>query len=91
MALVMLEKIFLPSSTALTMVAKLSSVSTMSAASFETCVPVIPMPMPISASFMEGASFTPSPVMAVTLPLARKALTILTLFSGETRANTENF
>ena len=31
-----------------------------------TSVPVIPIPTPISADLMEGASLTPSPVMAVT-------------------------
>jgi hypothetical protein len=38
-----------PSSTAASMVAKLSSVRIMSAASFETSVPVIPMAIPMSA------------------------------------------
>ena len=46
------------------MVAKLSSVSTMSAASLETSVPVIPIATPMSAVFKRGASFTPSPVIA---------------------------
>ena len=35
-----------------------------------------------------GASFTPSPVIATILPLALMALTMATLFSGETRAKT---
>src|SRR3954466_377607 len=60
----MFEKIARPSSTAATMVAKLSSASTMSAASLDTSVPVMPMAMPMSAVFRAGASLTPSPVMA---------------------------
>ena len=68
-AFLMLEKIFLPSSTAPMMVAKLSSASTRSAAPLLTSVPVMPMPMPMSARLMDGASLTPSPVMATTLPL----------------------
>ena len=43
-----------PSSTASTIVAKLSSVSTMSAASLVTSVPVIPMAMPMSAALTAG-------------------------------------
>ena len=80
-----------PSSTAATMVAKLSSASTISATFLVTSVPVMPMPIPISAFLMEGASFTPSPVMAVTLPRACHAFTIRTLCSGCTRAYTEYF
>ena len=53
-----------PSSTADTMVEKLSSASTMSEAVFATAVPE-PMAMPISAFFKAGASFTPSPVCVV--------------------------
>ncbi len=56
-------KILRPSSTAFTMVAKLSSVKTMLAASFETSLPVIPIATPILAAFSDGASLTPSPVM----------------------------
>ena len=70
------------------MVAKLSSLSTMSATFFVTSVPVMPMPTPISADLMEGASLTPSPVMAVMAPLRRQALTMRTLCSGWTRAYT---
>src|SRR6266851_2340478 len=51
----------LPSSTAFSIVAKLESASTMSAASFATSVP-LPIATPISAFFRAGASFTPSPV-----------------------------
>mmetsp|Transcript_7163 Transcript_7163/g.10745 ORF Transcript_7163/g.10745 Transcript_7163/m.10745 type:complete len:285 (-) Transcript_7163:1209-2063(-) len=54
-----------PSSTALTMVAKLSSARIMSAASLATSVPVMPMATPMAACCRAGASLTPSPVMAV--------------------------
>ena len=77
-----------PSPTAETMVAKLSSDSTMSATFLVTSVPVIPMPTPMSAHLMLGASLTPSPVMAVTAPRRRQALTMRTLCSGWTRAYT---
>ena len=50
----MLAKIARPSSTAATIVAKLSSASTMSAASLETSVPVMPMATPMSAVFERG-------------------------------------
>ncbi len=70
------------------MVAKLSSVSTISAASLATSVPVMPMATPISACLRAGASLTPSPVMATTLPRACKASTRRSFCSGETRANT---
>mmetsp|Transcript_1275 Transcript_1275/g.3096 ORF Transcript_1275/g.3096 Transcript_1275/m.3096 type:complete len:537 (-) Transcript_1275:1041-2651(-) len=52
-----------PSSTALTMVEKSSSASTMSEASFETAVPV-PIATPMAACCRAGASLTPSPVIA---------------------------
>ncbi len=80
--------IFLPSSMAFSIVAKLSSVSTMSAAPFATSVPVIPIATPISAVFREGASLTPSPVIETICPWDLKALTIITLFSGDTLAKT---
>ena len=70
----MFAKIARPSSTAATIEAKLSSASTMSAASFETSVPVMPMAMPMSAFFSAGASFTPSPVIATTAPVALQRL-----------------
>ena len=57
-----------PTRTALTMVAKLSSVRIMTAASLDTSVPVMPMATPMSAFLSAGASFTPSPVMATMLP-----------------------
>lgn len=50
-----------PSSTAATMVEKLSSASTISDADLATAVPD-PIAIPISAFFRAGASFTPSPV-----------------------------
>ena len=77
----------LPSSTAFTIDAKLSSVSTISEASLATSVPVIPIATPISEFFKAGASFTPSPVIATTWPLFFKAFKILTLCSGLTLAH----
>ena len=66
MEFLMLVYTFLPLATALTMVAKLSSVRIMDAASLDTSVPVIPMAIPMSACFSAGASLTPSPVIAAT-------------------------
>ena len=63
----------------------------MSDACFVTSVPVIPILIPMSAAFIEGASFTPSPVIATTRSCALKALTIFVLCSGWTLANTEHF
>ena len=60
----------LPSSTAFSIDAKLSSVKTISALFLATSVPVIPIATPISAAFKEGASFTPSPVIATILSFA---------------------
>ena len=64
----------------------MSSASTMSAASFDTSVPVMPIATPMSAVFSAGASFTPSPVMATMAPPACSALTMRSLCSGLTRA-----
>lgn len=50
-----------PSSTAATMVEKLSSARIISEADFATAVP-LPIAIPISAFFSAGASLTPSPV-----------------------------
>lgn len=47
-----------PSSTAGKMVVKLSSTRIMSAASFATSVPLLPIETPMSAIFSAGASFT---------------------------------
>ena len=84
-----MSKILLPSSMALTMVAKLSSAMTISEASLVTSVPVLPMATPISAAVRAGASFTPSPVMATMWPLAFRASTMRTLCSAVTLANTD--
>ena len=73
------------------MVAKLSSASTISATFLVTSVPVMPMPTPMSADLIDGASLTPSPVIAVTAPRLRHALTMRTLCSGCTRAYTLYF
>ena len=64
MNFLILSYITRPSSTAATIVAKLSSKRIIEAASLVTSVPDIPMAIPISASFIAGASFTPSPVIA---------------------------
>ncbi|MFH1170185.1 MAG: hypothetical protein V1704_01350 [Candidatus Vogelbacteria bacterium] len=58
---------------------KLSSRSTISAASFATSVPVRPMATPRSAATSDGASFTPSPVIAIISPRALKALMMRSL------------
>ena len=60
----------------------------MSAVSRATSVPLMPIAMPMSARFRAGASFTPSPVIPTTCPLARSASTIRTLCCGDTRAKT---
>ena len=87
-AFLILEYTFLPSSTAAIIVAKLSSASTISAAPLLTSVPVIPIPIPMSAVLIDGASFTPSPVIATITLKVLYAFTILTLFSGLTLAKT---
>ncbi len=81
----------LPCAMAFAIVAKLSSVSTISAAFFATSVPAFPMAIPTSAAFRDGASLTPSPVIAVISPFFLHAATIRTLCSGETCANTRTF
>ena len=68
------------------MVAKLSSVRIMSAASRATSVPLSPIATPMSALRSAGASFTPSPVIATTCPSACSADTMASLSPGETRA-----
>ena len=80
-----------PSLTAVTMVAKLSSVRVMSAAPLATSVPVIPMAQPMSAALRAGASLTPSPVMETISPASCQALTMRILSAGVTRAYTRNF
>ena len=56
-----------PISTARTSVAKLSSVSTIFAACFDTSEP-LPMATPMSACLSAAASLTASPVIATTSP-----------------------
>ena len=70
------------------MVAKLSSVRIIVAASLETSVPVIPMAIPMSAFLSAGASFTPSPVIATMSSSDLSVSTSRTLSSGVTRAIT---
>mmetsp|Transcript_16293 Transcript_16293/g.46273 ORF Transcript_16293/g.46273 Transcript_16293/m.46273 type:complete len:363 (-) Transcript_16293:1209-2297(-) len=77
-----------PSSTAPTMVEKLSSARTKSEASLATSVPVMPMAMPMSAILRAGASLTPSPVMATTSPASLRSLTMSCLNLGSAREKT---
>ena len=86
MAFLMLVYTPRPLTTALTMVAKLSSARIMAAASLDTSVPVMPIATPMSADLRAGASFTPSPVMATIFPFRFQALTMRILCSGDTRA-----
>jgi hypothetical protein len=83
-----LSKVTRPSSTAAWMLTKLSSASTMSAASRATSVPALPMATPMSAVRSASASLTPSPVTATTSPAALAASTMRSLWVGEVRANT---
>ena len=76
------------SSAALTIVEKLSSVRTITAASLVTSVPVIPIAIPMSAFFSAGASLTPSPVIATMCPCLLSTSTSRTLCSGVTLAIT---
>mmetsp|Transcript_11570 Transcript_11570/g.30725 ORF Transcript_11570/g.30725 Transcript_11570/m.30725 type:complete len:301 (-) Transcript_11570:1607-2509(-) len=77
-----------PSSTAATIVAKLSSASTMSAACLETSVPAIPIAMPMAACWRAGASLTPSPVIAATSPKPCSCLMSRCLSCGSARQKT---
>ena len=77
-----------PSSTPATIVVKLSSLSTRSAASRATSVPLRPMATPMLARRSAGASLTPSPVTATKCPADCAASTIASFCSGVTRANT---
>ena len=81
----MLSNIALPSSTALTIIEKLSFNNTKSAVSLATSVPE-PKATPISAFLRAGASFTPSPVIATTSPFFCQASIILVLCFGSTLA-----
>jgi hypothetical protein len=62
-------------------------ITVMSAASRATSVPD-PMAIPRSACASAGASLTPSPTMATTRPASCSSLTVATLSSGRTPANT---
>mmetsp|Transcript_15108 Transcript_15108/g.64694 ORF Transcript_15108/g.64694 Transcript_15108/m.64694 type:complete len:400 (-) Transcript_15108:1333-2532(-) len=77
-----------PSLTASTMEEKLSSAKTISDASFATAVPVMPMAMPMSASFSAGASLTPSPVIATISPCSLSNRTMSCLCLGSAREHT---
>mmetsp|Transcript_49857 Transcript_49857/g.69207 ORF Transcript_49857/g.69207 Transcript_49857/m.69207 type:complete len:204 (-) Transcript_49857:851-1462(-) len=83
-----LSKISLPSSMPLTMDAKLSSSRIMSAASWLTSEPVMPMAMPMSACLRAGESLTPSPVTATMSPLRWKPSTMRSFCWGDVRAKT---
>ena len=71
--------------------AKLSSVSTRSAASRVTAVPPLPIAIPMWASRSAGASLTPSPVIATTAPRVFQPLTICSFSAGVVRAWTWSF
>src|SRR6516165_9268614 len=75
-----------PRRTVVTIEVKSSSSRISEAASRATSVPRPPMAIPICAALSEGASLTPSPVMATTSPLAFSALTIRNFCSGIVRA-----
>lgn len=60
--------LFLPSSTPVTIEAKLSSSSTISAAFLAASEPAMPIAIPMSAFLRAGESLTPSPVTATTAP-----------------------
>ncbi len=77
-----------PSSTAFTMVEKLSSASTTLAASRATSVPFNPMATPTSALRRAGASLTPSPVMAISSPCFCSVAAMRNFMSGVNRAKT---
>lgn len=83
----MLSKRRRPSFTASTIEAKLSSVSTIFAASLATSDPE-PIAIPTSAFLRAGESLTPSPVITQNCFLRCRASTILTLVEGLQRATT---
>jgi len=83
-----LSKMRRPSSTALRILAKLSSLNTISAADLATSLPPRPMAIPTSARFREGESFTPSPVMATNFPRRCSASIMRTFVLGAQRATT---
>ena len=61
----------------------------MSEASLETSVPIIPIATPTSAFLRAGASFTPSPVIAITAPDFLRTDAMRSFCSGVMRAKTE--
>ena len=77
-----------PSEMASTMDEKLSSARTMSEASLATAVPVMPIAMPMSASFSAGASLTPSPVIATISSASLSSRTMSCLCLGSAREKT---
>ena len=79
-----------PSSTPLTIEAKLSSVRIMSEASFATSLPLC-IPKPTSDFFNAAESFTPSPVIATDLPTSCAKVTNLSFVCGEHLAITRKF
>ena len=83
-----LSKIRRPSRMALTIDPKSSSSRTIEDASRATSVPRPPIAMPMCAALSDGASLTPSPVMATISPFDLSALTIRSFCSGMIRANT---
>ncbi len=80
----------LPSRTAATIVAKLSSVSTIDDASRAASVPPWPMATPTCARRSAGASFTPSPVTTTISPVSSSASTSASLSAGVQRATTSS-
>ena len=75
-----------PSLIVVTIEPKSSSSSIIDAASRATSVPRPPIATPICAAFSEGASFTPSPVIATTASPALNAVTMRSFCSGWMRA-----
>jgi hypothetical protein len=65
------------------------TVSAIDAASRATSVPRPPIATPISAALSDGASFTPSPVIATTSASAFGAWAIRSFCTGWIRANTQ--
>ena len=55
----------------------------MSAAFFDTSLPMIPMAMPMSAFLITGLSFTPSPVTATTWPCCWQCSTMRSFYWGD--------
>mmetsp|Transcript_31673 Transcript_31673/g.77667 ORF Transcript_31673/g.77667 Transcript_31673/m.77667 type:complete len:335 (+) Transcript_31673:1239-2243(+) len=84
-----------PHLTAMTMDAKLSSITMMSAAFCATCVPVCPMAKPTSARLSAGASLVPSPVTATVCGVVTREfwmpVTRVSLSRGEERASTRRW